>query len=338
MDGHSGIENSEANKGDSQHFQFVLSFLISPSGRKDFIIHASTNVAYGPEPHPLEYLQNIGFEPFGGNCPFFHNGCLWRHMLTVETDQFNFADMRSVESAHTAFKSFVDNIEELYRLFQHQNDILRKISAATPYPKIFATPPILKVDTTEIPRWADPIRFERLSNLEKQQAEIQKEILDLQEYLPLLYTDGDILVSAALKSLKLFNLKVELAVKGFTVDILAETPDGTKKFGIEVTGCNEAIKKESKKLTQILGFDMKKEHNEKTILIANTFKNIPIEEREGKEHFTKNVVDFLGKHPILLMTGYDMYQMVRDVLEEKRSGAEIIEILYKKEGVLKYGQ
>jgi predicted ABC-class ATPase len=52
--------------------------------------------------------------------------------------------------------------------------------------------------------------------------------------------------------------------------------------------------------------------------------------------FTQPVIDFLGKHPILLMTGWDLYCMVRDVFEEKRSQEEVIDILYDTVGKLEY--
>ncbi len=71
-------------------------------------------------------------------------------------------------------------------------------------------------------------------------------------------------------------------------------------------------------------------------MIANTFKNTPINERANKEHFTKNVIDFLSKHPILLMTSVDLYNMARDVMERGKNPEEIVKILYESIGVLKY--
>ena len=44
----------------------------------------------------------------------------------------------------------------------------------------------------------------------------------------------------------------------------------------------------------------------------------------------------LGKHPILLMTGWDLYRMVQDVLEDSCAGKEILEILYTTDGELEY--
>jgi len=337
MDGHSGIENQKVNEGSTNNFQLVLAFLKTTSGDADFIIHATSNILYGPTPHPLEFLQQIGFEPFDGECPFFHNPCLWRRIASFEEYASGIENIWKTQDVHNAFKSFVDNIEQLYSLFQEQNRILRVIGASSPNLEIFATPPpIIKLDFSEIPHWVQSVKYSKLIALEKQREEIEKEIKDLQEYLPLIFADSDALVTAVIKALTLFNLEATHTARGYTVDILAETPDGSRKFGIEVTGCVEGIKKDSKKLTQVVDFERIKVHNEKTILIANTFKNIPIEERKGKEHFTKPTVDFLSKFSILMMTGYDLYTMVKDVLEKRKSSDEIIKILYETKGVLNY--
>ena len=60
----------------------------------------------------------------------------------------------------------------------------------------------------------------------------------------------------------------------------------------------------------------------------------PIAERTNLENFTQPVVDFLGKHPILLMTSWDLYRMVREVLEGTRAKEDIIDLLYKTNGCL----
>ncbi len=261
MDGHSGIENREVNKGNTSHFQFILAFLKTASGEADFVIHATSSIAYGPTPHPLKFLEHIGFEVFEGECHFFNTPCLWRHFGSFEEYEPGIENMRAVQEVHSAFKNFVDNIERLYSLFQEQNRILGVLGASCPSLEIFTRPPIIKVEPSEIPLWTESIKFSKLITYEKQKEELEKEIKDLLEYLPMVFANGDALVSAVLKSLKMLGLKAELAEKGFTVDILAETRDGAKKFGIEITGCIEGIKKDSKKLTQVLDFERIKENN-----------------------------------------------------------------------------
>ncbi len=79
-----------------------------------------------------------------------------------------------------------------------------------------------------------------------------------------------------------------------------------------------------------------KEHDEKTILVANTFNATPIRERDRLEHFTPQVVAYLSRHPILLMTGWDLYRMVGEVLAGTRSAGSVVGQLYGAEGRLRY--
>jgi hypothetical protein len=313
-----------------------LALLEEASGTAHFAMHATSSIAYGPRIHPLDFLRIIGFEHFQGECNFFHDTCLWRNMGTLPAFEPGMERQRIVQFVHKAFRNFVDKVERLYSLFQEQQAILEIIGSDVPAPTIFATPPTISILPTDIPTWVESIKFKKLTVFEQQQAEIEKNIKDLQEYLPLVFADGDLLVSAVFKALQLFKLNPWITEQGFTVDILAETQDKAKQFGFEVTGTNECIKKDSKKLTQVLEFERIKEHNEKTILIANTYRHMPVEERKSKEHFTQNVVEFLSGHPILLMTGYDLYCMVVDVLEADKNPDELIQVLHETNGVLKY--
>ena len=151
-----------------------------------------------------------------------------------------------------------------YRWF----NILSKIKASGAELGLFGTPPKIIIKPTDVPVWVDVIKFSRLKELETLRMKVSNEIKDLEEYLPLVYADGKNLECAVIKSLRLMGLVTESAEPGFTADILAETKDNMKKFGFEVTGTTEAIKKESKKLTQLLEFERIKECNEKTILLT----------------------------------------------------------------------
>jgi hypothetical protein len=334
MDGHSGIENREVNKGGSGNFQLILSYLKESSGRGHFIIHATSGTLYSFGLQPVHFLQQIGFIPFRGMCKFFHDKCFYRHLAELEYDEYGFEDMKQNMYIHSAFEKFArEGISKLYELQKQQIEILQEIRSSAGPLEIFKAPIKIERKPADIPVWVDFVKFGQLKELEKQKAVIDKGIEDLAEYLPLVYADGDPLVSAVLKALRFIGFKAEPTQPGFTADILAETKDRSKKFGFEVTGTTEPIKKDSKKLTQLLEFERIKEHNEKTILLANTFKNIPISERQKKENFTPQVVDFLSKFPILLLTGWDLYRIVDRILEGKRPADFFIERLHKDTGI-----
>ena len=99
---------------------------------------------------------------------------------------------------------------------------------------------------------------------------------------------------------------------------------------------NGPVKKDSPKLTQLSEFDRVKEHQEKVVLVANTYNTKPIAEREGLEHFTSPVVSYFSPHPILLMTGWDLYRMVQDVMTGAKTAEDIVAVMHKTSGVLDY--
>lgn len=334
MDGHSGIENNEVNRGSSGNFQLVLSYLKDSSGHGNFIIHATSSTFYSFGLQPVQFLQDIGFNPFRGECKFFHDRCFYRYFAEVEYDEIGFESTRQTMFIHAAFEKFAkEGISKLFELKQQQNDILREIRSNSGELALFGAPVKIKPQSSEMPLWVDAVKYQRLQDLEGQRIKMNKEIEDLEGFLPLVYADGDILVSAVIKSLQFLGLKAEPTEPGFTTDILAETKDGSKKFAFEVTGTVDPIKKDSKKLTQLLDFERIKEQNEKTILIANTFKDLPISEREGKDNFTSQVVEFLGKFPILLMTGWDLYRVVENVLEGNKTADFYVDRLYNETGI-----
>lgn len=232
------------------------------------------------------------------------------------------------------FVSFAEKIGEIYPLQKDQDRILKEIGSQARKITIFAQP--LKIDTSldSIPSWIETVKFSKLKNLEAQKNSFQIEIDNLSKYLPLLYGTGTALEDAVIEALVLLGLKAERTEKGFTADILAQTLDGSKKFGIEVTGTSGAIKKDSSKLTQVMDFERIEENNEKTVLVANTFNNTPIEERKAQENFTKPVLDFLQRHPILLMTGWELYNMVGQVLDNPASKVALVEKIYTTSGRL----
>lgn len=341
MDGHSGIKNERVNEGGSERFRLVLSALQESSGETYFVIHATSNISYSPGIQPRDFLQGISLEHFRGSCPFHNNECFWKIVATLDKkNTYGFEDIHNrldkIQSIHDSFNRFSEEIDKLYGLVNEQKKIVESVRLECVFPSIFGSPPVIKLDSRDIPDFVEEVKFSKLRDLEEQQNTINKEIKDLREYLPLLYGNEATLKPAVKKALEYFSLGVEFTKPGFTIDLLAQTKDGSMKFGFEVTGIESKIGKDSNKLTQVLEFERIKEHNEKTVLLANTYKNTPIPERLKNESFTKPVIDFLSSHPILLMTGWDLYQMVRDVMEQGKNPDDITKLLYEKRGVLLY--
>jgi hypothetical protein len=334
MDGHSGIENKKVNESSSGNFRLVLSYLKDSSGQGSFVLHATSNVSYSYGLQPPEFLQSIGLQHFPGACQFHHDRCFWRCIATLPGVDRGFEHMNDVQAVHRAFNEFAGKIGDLYSLQQQQDRILREMRFEPRGLQIFGPPAEIVLAESEVPGWVQSIKFPALNELEAGAQKLQTEIDSLSAHLPLVFTTGEQLVDAVLVSLRLLGLKANRTEPGFTADVLAETADGKRRFGFEVTGTNGPIRKESKKLTQLLEFERVKEHGEKTILIANTYHRTPVDERADKEHFTRPVVDFLGHHPILLMTGWDLYRMVGSVLGGTKSKEDVVKTLHKSNGVL----
>lgn len=335
MDGHSGIENKQVNKATSGHFQLILSGLKQSSREFTFILHATSNTCYTAGLQPQDFLQRIGLSHFSGECQFYRDSCFYREIATVRRGPSGLIDQHQVQSVHRGFEKLANNFNHLYELFREQRRILQDIGLDRGSESLFGAPAELEISETDIPPWVEGIKPRQLVALEEKFEETREEINALSGYLPLVYAKGPTLTDAVLKALRLFGLEAESTKSGFTIDIFANTPDGSK-LGFEVTGTKGPIRKANKHLTQVLEFERIKEHGEKTVLVANTFNDTPTREREQGDDFTSDVVDFLSPYPILLMTGWDLYRLVCDVLEEKKDDEAVVELLLSKSGVFEY--
>lgn len=337
-DGHSGIENRQVNTGGSGSFQLVLSYLKQGNGYGEFVIHATSNSFYfgGATLQPLDFLANIGFTKYSGHCQFHGDRCFYRAIATLKKDEHGFENYSQTESVHNGFSSFASKIGELYDLRQKEYRIISEIGLSSQLRGVLQAPAEIEITEKDIPIWVEKEKFRQLIELETQKDKVQDQIEFYIKFLPLLFSTGDNLENAVLHSLRFLELNANKAEKSFTVDVFAETNDKEKKFGFEITGINESVKKSSRKLTQVLEFERIKEHGEKTILLVNSHNGTPITERANLENFTQPVIDFLGRHPILMMTSLDLYRMIKDVLDKKCSKESVIERLFVKTGVLVY--
>jgi hypothetical protein len=268
-DGHTGLEHSKVNEGGSGSFSLVLSYL-KQVGRADFVVHASSNVSYSFGLQPYDFLLRIGFKPYIGECPFFHDHCFYFVKAVTQRPFNGMENFSQVQSIHDSFKRFAANIDQLFSLCQQEENILREIGLKSSSKTLIGEPTQIEITEGDIPLWIQEVKFPQLLELEEQKEVLQTQIDTLSQYLPLLYGSGDTLETAVLESLKFLGLEAEKTERGFTVDIRAQTPDGTKKFGLEVTGINGPLKKDSPKLTQVTDFERLKELDEKTIIVANT--------------------------------------------------------------------
>lgn len=131
----------------------------------------------------------------------------------------------------------------------------------------------------------------------------------------LLYGTGTLLEDAVQMVLEEMGCTVERMEKSATIDVKAKM--GSMKFAIEVTGVDDKIYKKSNKFGQILQYLPYAEEDEKIVLLANTYRDKDLTEREGKEDFTKPVLRMAENNHFCLMTTKDLYSMWRGFLNDK---------------------
>ncbi len=336
-DGHIGLTNHGINHGESGNFKAELSALTHSNGHVEYVVHATSNVFYSYGLQPFQFLSHIGFTQYQGQCPLLpHEQCFYYIFAQSQHSFDGMEHFSQVQLIHDRFKRFAESIHQLFTLYQQEENILREIDLKPSRQSVLGQPMQIEIQETDIPLWVNDVKFPKLRELEAQRGVLQKEIDQLNQFLPLLYGTGDSLEMAVIHALRFLGLNAEKTEKGFTVDIRAQTKDGTKKFGLEVTGINGQIKKDSPKLNQLMEFERVKEHDEKTVLVANTHNKTPLSQRKGIEDFTPQVVTFLERHPILILTGWDLYCMVGEMLDSKRTKEELIEKLYTTSGRLNY--
>jgi hypothetical protein len=334
--GHIGTFNEIAEQRTTKYFRLVLSCLKLADGHIEYVIHIVINRTQGFYLQPSVFLADIGFQRFPGCHIAQNDDCFYVVYAKVHQLLANPKWFVAGQNMLDSFLAFAEQIDRLFELRQEEERILQTIAVKSSGKFVIGPTLELKHEVKDIPLWVNEVKFARLRQLEAQRADMQKEIDHLSQILPLIYATDTPLEEAVVFVLSFLDLEAERTEPGFTADVRAKTQDGTRKFGIEVTGINGPIKKKSNKLTQVMAFEQIKEDDEKTVLLANTHNTTPISHRKDLEDFTQPVLDFLGRHPILLMTGWDLYRMVGDVISGSRTKEEIVAMLYTTRGRLEY--
>ena len=258
-DGHTGVDNKKLNQGGSGGFVLVLAALTQSTGETDWVIHAKSQ---SWQRHN-RFLTDSGLAYYSGHCLFHDDSCHYGVIGRVVRDGDGDTGVSRVREMHDAFETFAGNVGHLFDFWQQQAEILRQIGIDPPAKPFFGPPARIVANAGGVPAWVEDEKFPQLRDWEKKRADIDSQVQELSVFLPLLYETGDRLRDAVISGLRLLGLDAEPTEPGFTVDITARTRDGSRRFGIEVTGIEEGIKKSSNKLTQVMAFEQKKDDDEK---------------------------------------------------------------------------
>lgn len=240
-DGHSGIENRNVNEGSSGTFRLVMSYLKHGTGQGTFVIHATSNSYPGVE--QAKFMSEIGFHQYDGECPFFHEKCYYREIALHGREAPGIEHTFAVQRIHEAFGRFAENFDQLFQLRQERNRLLASLGFDASKNVLFGPPVEIRIEEGATPLWIEEVKLPQLRELEARRDALQGEINELSGLLPLVYSTGRVLEEAVVRALEFLGLEAELTEPGFTADVLARTIDGSRRFGIEVTGTTGGIRK-----------------------------------------------------------------------------------------------
>lgn len=191
------------------------------------------------------------------------------------------------------------------------------------------------------PEWITNYKTEHEKIIETEISQLEENLKEKYEHRnhfqrinALLFASGNALENATKLAFEDFNLHVEKTKTGDKKDLIVEI-SSDKRLLIEVTGILDKIKQSSSKMGQMMLLINEKEVNDKIVLIANTYRELEPKDREGKEHFTKEVIIIAENNEICLMTTVDLFNLWKDVIENNKTPEHVIDSIIDTNGVYK---
>jgi hypothetical protein len=320
LDGHTGLSNQIMKEGTSGTFELALSYLKVQKEGGFFVVHATSRAfdvsGYLPRG---QFLRFIGFKE-AAQCQKFGD-CHYK--ITHESSGFG-----DTSPAYNSFEFLVGNLENLYNqtrsIYQAFGQDINLFPWAEPYGGT-----IPKLDLSGEPSWLAEERPQEHLRVIRELAQLERIDRKYKEIEYVLWGTGEQLENALVLLLGEMGCEGRRTQKGATVDILATVPDTEIRFGIEVTGTNEAIKKSSNKFQQAVQFIQEREdEREKVLIVANAHNATPRKERP--EAFTPEIASLLSKMGITGITTEAIYhQWLEGDVEAHR---EFFRRLYEHQG------
>lgn len=326
-DGHTGIENKVMKEDYVQGFKLSLHFLKESDSRCYFVIHASTNIISGARLTPQDFLKILGFTKSRVHCTLHGDHCYYKYVYETPTEGYDF---QYNKFCYDEYEKLVENFRTIYETSQKLYDLIGQHANLFPWAERFTQPKMLDIPDN-IPAWLDDLRVQEHRDAEKALKENTDQDVYFKSVEYCLWGKGDELVNSVQIIFETLGLKATKTQKGATVDLIVEVPNTNLIFGIEITGTNDAIKKDSNKLTQALTFEQQKSGEEKTLILANTFNDKPIKERQT-ENFTPQAVQLMTRNLITGLTTYDLYKIWEACKYKGRDITEIMRSIFEHRG------
>lgn len=127
-----------------------------------------------------------------------------------------------------------------------------------------------------------------------------------------------LLVDAVHFIFKDLGFKISAGVDYHSVDRIVKIPNTTKAFGLIIMMSEREADKKHPKIVKALQFEKEKRQGEKTLIIASTHIHLPLSERSGLTHISKDLSDLLVLYNIGFITAHHLFD-----LWQRAKGGEI---------------
>jgi hypothetical protein len=171
-------------------------------------------------------------------------------------------------------------------------------------------------------------KVESIKVIQQEISRIRSQMQEWESYRDLLTKTGEELVNIVQKALSDIGIKVKKTEEGFPADLIGN------RIAVEITGSKGHVKVSSGKVIQTSWFKENHHRGEKIVFIANTFMDLPPQEREARDDFTTEAKKYFEASRICYLTTKTLFQLWKDVVTKKRDSRNVKKKILTEKGEL----
>jgi len=141
-----------------------------------------------------------------------------------------------------------------------------------------------------------------------------------------------LLIDAVHCVLKDLGFKISPAINYHSIDRIVKIPNTQTAFGLEILMSEGEAENNHPKLRRALEFEKEKKEQEKTLIIVSTHIHLPLSERGHAKDVSDELVHFLTRHHVSLMTAYSLYELWQKAKGGENDVTGVFERLYSHPG------
>ena len=118
------------------------------------------------------------------------------------------------------------------------------------------------------------------------------------------------------------------------VDRIIKIPKTQKSFGLQVMMSEGEADKNHPKVLRAIQFEKEKKENEKPLIIASTHVRLPLAERTGVNHLSKDLGEILFRNNMSFITAHHLYELWRKAKSGEIDIFEFFQKIYSHRGAI----